>query len=129
LEQGIKEGLAEGPTIETAPQNAVEPGAPAGIVNEPFISPYIEGESLKKLWSSRQENKDPEIINISIKDDAGFQVNTIIDDLMPEEATQSDLFLGEPASDLIKGIIEPPTAQRATKILLWKRELAASTSD
>jgi hypothetical protein len=36
LEQGIKEGLAESSTVETAPQDAVEPGAPAGMVNEPI---------------------------------------------------------------------------------------------
>jgi hypothetical protein len=35
--------------METAPQDTVEPRAPAGIINEPFISPYVEGESLKEL--------------------------------------------------------------------------------
>jgi hypothetical protein len=35
--------------VEIASQDIVEPGAPAGIVNELFISPYVEGESLKEL--------------------------------------------------------------------------------
>jgi hypothetical protein len=35
--------------MEIAPQNTVEPGAPAGIINELFISSYVKGESLKKL--------------------------------------------------------------------------------
>ena len=59
LEQGIKEGLAEGLTVETAPQDAVKPRAPAGMVDEPFVSPRGEEESLKELWSSRQEREDP----------------------------------------------------------------------
>jgi hypothetical protein len=35
--------------MKTVSQNTVEPGAPARIINELFISPYIEKESLKKL--------------------------------------------------------------------------------
>jgi hypothetical protein len=72
LEQGIKEGLAEGPTVETAPQDAVEPKAPAGMVNEPFVSPRDEGESSKELWSSRQEKGDPETMDIPMEDDSEF---------------------------------------------------------
>lgn len=52
-----------------------------------------------------------------------------MDDPMPEDATQSDLSLGEPASDLMEDIVEPPTAQKATRIPSWKRELTASTSE
>jgi hypothetical protein len=72
LEQGIKEGLAEGLTVETAPQDAVEPKAPAGMVNELFVFPHVEEESLKKLWSSRQKKEDPGTMNISMRDNAGF---------------------------------------------------------
>jgi hypothetical protein len=42
----------------------------------------------------------------------------IINDLISEEITQSDLFLGKLVSDLIKNIIKPLTAQKTTKILL-----------
>jgi hypothetical protein len=52
-----------------------------------------------------------------------------MDDLMPEEATQSDLSLGEPASNLMEDIVEPPTAQKATRIPSWRRELTVSTSE
>jgi hypothetical protein len=50
-----------------------------------------------------------------------------MDDPIPEEATQSDLSLGEPASDLMEDIVELPSAQKATRVPSWKRELAAST--
>jgi len=129
LEQGIKEGLAEGPTVETAPQDAVEPEAPAGMVDEPFVSPRNEGESSKELWSSQQEKEDPGTMDVPMGDDSEFQVDTTMDDSMPEEATQSDLSLGEPASDLMEDIVEPPTAKKATRIPSWKRELTASTSE
>jgi hypothetical protein len=35
--------------VKTAPQNTIEPGASTEIINELFISPYVEKESLKKL--------------------------------------------------------------------------------
>jgi hypothetical protein len=120
LEQGIKEGLAEGPTVETAPQDAVEPRAPAGMVNEPFVPPRNEEESSEELSGT---------MDTPMRDDPEFQVDTTMDDPMPEEATQSDLSLGEPASDLMEDIVEPPTAQKATRVPSWKRELAASTSE
>jgi hypothetical protein len=68
-------------------------------------------------------------MDISVRDDSEFQMDTTMDDPMPEEVTQSDLSLGEPASDLMEDIVEPPTAQKTTRIPSWKRELAASTSD
>lgn len=129
LEQGLKEGLAEGPTVETASQDAVEHEAPAGMVDEPFVSPRNEGESSKELWSSRQEGEDPGTMDLPMGDDSEFQMDTTMDDPTPEDATQSDLSLGEPASDQMEDIVEPPTAQKATRIPLWKRELTASTSE
>jgi hypothetical protein len=68
-------------------------------------------------------------MNISVRDDLEFQVNIIMNDLMPKKAIKSDLSLSEPASDLIKNIIKPLTAQKATKISSWKREFTASTSE
>jgi hypothetical protein len=115
--------------VEIASQDAVEPKAPAGMVVEPFVSPRDEGESSKELWSSRQEGEDPGTMDIPMGDDSEFQVDTTMDDPMPEEATQSDLSLGEPASDPMEDIVEPPSAQKATRIPSWKRELTASTAE
>ena len=64
-----------------------------------------------------------------MRDDSEFQVDTTMDDPMLEEATQSDLSSGEPASDLMEDIVEPPTAQKATRVPSWKRELTASTAE
>jgi hypothetical protein len=52
FEQGIKEGLAEGLTLETAPQDAVEPnlGLSREWLTKLFVSPRDEGESSKDLW-------------------------------------------------------------------------------
>jgi hypothetical protein len=128
LEQGIKEGLAEAPTVETAPQDAVELRAPAGMVSEPFASPRGEGESSKELWSSQQE-EGPRTMDLPVGDDLESRMDTTMDDPIPKDATQSDLSLGEPASDPMEDIVEPPTAQKATRIPSWKRELTASTSE
>jgi hypothetical protein len=114
--------------VETASQDTVEHEAPARMVDKPFVSPRNEGESSKELWSSRRE-EDPRTRDLPMGDDSEFQMDTTMDDPMPEDATQSDLSLGEPASDLMEDIVEPPTAQKATRIPSWKRELTASTSE
>jgi hypothetical protein len=53
-------------------QNTIKPEAPAGMINELFASSREEKESLKKLWSSRPEKEDLEIINISMRDNLKF---------------------------------------------------------
>jgi hypothetical protein len=68
-------------------------------------------------------------MDIPMENDSEFRMDTTMDDSMPEEATQSDLSSGEQTSDRMEDIVEPPSAQKATRVPSWKRELTASTSE
>jgi hypothetical protein len=96
------------------------------MVDEPFGSPRDKGESSKELWSSRQEREDSGTMDILIGDNSEFRLDTTTNNPMPKEATQSDPPLGEPVSGLMEDIVEPPSAQKATRVPSWKRELTAS---
>jgi transposase InsO family protein len=128
LEQGIREGLAEGP-VEESPQMAMEPRVLAEMVDEPFASPRSEGESLERLQPSQYGDPIMDLMDISTGNNTEIQPDTTIDAKMLEVTTQSDLLQDSLASDPMEDIIAPTIENKAIRIPSWKRELTASTSE
>jgi transposase InsO family protein len=130
LEQGIREGLTEGPTVEELQDTiTVEPRVPVRMVNEPFAIPRIEEESSQELQLSHTADKGLDLMDIPQEDNTGLQSETAMDIEIPEVTTGSDLLRDTSISDLMEDIVAPPSEPKAARIPSWKRELAASTSE
>ena len=123
LQEGLKEGLDGGPTVESNPQDTT---------NEPVVTPRIEDtiedtivvhtpQPSTPTQDDRMDTPDEEL--------EGTHSNTNDDTEMPEVTTQSDLPPDISMSDQMEYIVAPPQVPAATRIPSWKRELTASTAE
>jgi hypothetical protein len=113
LQQGLREGLDEGLTVESNPQDATsEPVATPRI--EDTVVPYAEeeGSEERQLFTPMQDHR----MDILDEELEGIHSNTNKDIEMFQATTESDLPMDISKPDQMEDIVAPPSVPAATRI-------------